>query len=167
MCPASRTWEWCSVMRHPSTKTCLIGMCPESSICRVCLLMQVLSSRRYAVRRGSTRRHRKSTCSPIHLAPYRIQCVVRGGCFGDLFIWYFFWFHFPPLTYPDILVDPKRSHTLMQSSTVALITDRHLHYPRSHIRTLMTLFSVFSPQTLGELKRAVDDCAQHPKADRI
>ena len=55
----------------------------------------------------------------------------------------------------------------MQSSTRALITDRHPHYPRSHIRTLLTLLLVFSPQSRGELKRAVDDCAQLPKADRV
>ena len=46
----------------------------------------------------------------------------------------------------------------MHLSTFTLITDRHPHYPRSHIHTLLTLFSVFSPQSREQLKRAVDDC---------
>merc|ERR1712203_922785 len=44
------------------------------------LRVQIPSSRRFAVWRGSTRRHRKLTCSPIHLAPYRIQCVPHCQC---------------------------------------------------------------------------------------
>ena len=58
-------------------------------------------------------------------------------------------------------------HTPMQSSIPALITERHPHYPRSHIHTLLTLLSVYSPQSRDELKRAVDDCAQLPKADSV
>ena len=50
----------------------------------------------------------------------------------------------------------------MHSSTPTLITDRHPHYPRSNIRTLLTLLSVFSPQSRNELKRAVDDCQSVP-----
>merc|ERR1711939_32375 len=44
--------------------------------------MHIPSNRSYAVRRGSTRMHQRLTCSPIHLAPYRIQCVCSHHSLG-------------------------------------------------------------------------------------
>ena len=121
-------------------------------------MMQALSIRRYAVWLGLTRRHRKLACSLIHLAPYRIQRVVRGEWFGgDAFVGCFFLFRFLPL------VDPKRSNT----HAVIHHRSHHLHYPHSHIRKLLTLLSVFSPQSRNELKRAVDDCAPLGTDDRV
>ena len=75
--------------------------------------------------------------SPLHVSHIRIHLLIPNG------------------------------YTPMQSSIPALITDRHNHYPRSHIHKLLTLLSVYSPQSRDELKRAVDDCAQLPKADCV
>ena len=100
MCPASPIWPGCSIIRIPSTKTCPIGMCPASPICRGCFMRQVHLNRRYAVPRGSTRRHRKIICSPVQLGPYQIQCAVRE-CFVHCISKYVFPF--------KLLLPPSRS----------------------------------------------------------
>ena len=128
-----------------------------------CLLMRIPSSRRCAVRRGSTRMHRKSKCSTIHLDPYRMQCVVRGR-FGNLFV-HFCRFHFP-LPHAHI-VAPKlsRTHTLIHPLSLPIgthITHNHTPVTHIHIHTLLTPLPVFSPQSRDEFKRAVDDCQSVP-----
>ena len=55
----------------------------------------------------------------------------------------------------------------MHSSTSTLMTKRHLHCSYAHVHTLLSPLSVFSPQSRNELKRAVNDCEQLAKADRV
>ena len=63
------------------------------------------------------------------------------------------------------IVTPKRPHTqpcthppTLLSTTGTRITHTRTFITHIHIHALLTLLSVFSPQSLEELKRAVDGC---------